>query len=160
MLPFKLLLLVYIAIAESIISYGLLSWGSASPKHLNLITNLQNSMIRTITPYFLKTNPNYNSISMKYNFCNLLPVSHLFKYRFILKFYFNRIYEVTNDISDKTRWKSRGNHRLPRFNNKYGKRTLFYLTPEIFNSIPVHIRNLDKISAIKSEIKSYLLDCL
>lgn len=158
-LPFNLLRTVYAALVESIISYGILAWGSASDTHLHRITSIQNKIIKNINLTQFETTPNEPYGNM-YRFCNFLPVKKLFEYKFILDHYFDNKYKPLPDHTVNTRLRVQGKYKLPLFNNKYGKRRLEYKVPEIFNNIPSDISHLDKYLFVKYEVKNWLLNTM
>jgi hypothetical protein len=154
-LPFNLLRTVYSALVESIIAYGIISYGNASFTHLSKIESLQSKIIKTITPHHVKSTLDYDLTKM-YQRSNFLPINHLFIYKFILKFYFHTQFKVKIDHNINTRL-SEHNFKIPEFKNKYGKRRLEYSVPSIFNGIPNSLKSFDKYSYVKKEIKSWLI---
>ena len=87
MLPNQVLKTVYVALVESLICYGILAWGNASSYHLNLISSLQYKMLKIITPKSIINELKSEPINLfKYN--KLFPVTQMYKYKLILKFYF------------------------------------------------------------------------
>lgn len=155
-IPYSVNRLIYTALAESLISYGLLAWGNASFVHLNKILSLQNNMIKSIAPLDVKLKY-VNNITALYQHSKVLPVHNLFLYKFIVKFYFSKQYKTLYTKPLTTRSSNKIIYNTPTFNNKHGKRQLSYAIPSIFNKIPDNILNLNNINSVKREIKSWLL---
>jgi hypothetical protein len=154
-LPFSLFRTVYQSIAESLILYGILAWGNASRCHIQRVEDLQIKMLKIVMCDF-KTD---SELSRKqiFSFCNVLPISSLFIYRFILHFYFKPDFKIPLDSCKDTRLKVAGAFKIPNFNNKYGQRSLSYSVPSTFNLMPSSLKTLSNISKIKTKLKSYLL---
>jgi hypothetical protein len=150
-LPFNTLKLVYHALVESVLLYGILSYGNASNNHLRHITVIQNKIIRTLAPKF-------DSKSQSYQHCKLLPFQELFLYRFILKYYYCDDHKIINQHNVNTRQQLKVNYVVPTYINKYGKRQLSVSIPSIFNNIPEHVRNIGSFSLLKEILKSHLLE--
>jgi hypothetical protein len=153
-----LLRTVYIALAESVLSYALLSWGNATAHHINVLARLQNSIIKIICPgRNISSTRNARDI---YKICCLLPVKDLYKYSLVLKYYFDSQYKVKYIHSMGTRSISLGKLAVPNVTNKHGARCLELVVPQLFNSLPNDIKSFDKISLVKSNIKTYYLNNL
>jgi Reverse transcriptase (RNA-dependent DNA polymerase) len=153
--PFEIIRTVYLALVESLISYGLLCWGTASKSHIRKIVSIQNRIITIITPDYVRQKLHYN-VAQYYNYCNFLPVTELFTYNLLIKHYYDTQFKTHEDHSANTRLRLLKNYKLPTFQNKNGKRVLQYLVPKTFNSIPSNIRTLDKYTTAKKCIKNWL----
>lgn len=154
-LPFNTIRNVYCAIAESLMTYGLLVWGLCSQGHLNKLKTIQNRIIKNLIP--LHKAPYDMTITERYNFCNLLPIQKLFLFRFILKYYFCEKYKDTNTHLKNTRLQQNPPYKIPTTINKYGQRQHIIQIPLIFNSIPRELRHFKKYIEIKRNIKTWLL---
>ena len=152
-LPFNTLKLVYHALVESIMLYGILSYGNASHTHLRKIIVIQDKIIRLLAP-------NLDSKSQSYKHCNILPFHELFLYRFILKYYYSNDHKIINQHKLNTRQQLRVNYVIPSYTTKYGKRQLSIAIPTIFNNIPQALENVETFRLIKHILKPWLLDNL
>ena len=155
-LPDYLLRTVYLALVESIIMYGLLTWGSASDFIINKIATTQNRILKLVSPRKNENNQNVNYIYQK---LQLLPIQKLYKYRFYLKYFFDDKFKVLkSETTTKARLRNVQPYIVPTFLNKNGKRLLSYTVPHFFNQLPSEIRNLDKFKQIKLKTKYWLLE--
>lgn len=152
-LPSDIMRTVYLALVESILSYGLLSWGNASKTHIEKILSIQNKIITCIASKRLR----HIDVSQYYRDINILPISDLYVYRLILKYYFQPEFKIIEDHKVNTRLRLLNNYKIPSFNNKHGKRMLQYNIPEIFNSLPIDLRTFTKYSTLKKYVKEWLL---
>lgn len=153
-LPFKVLRAIYLALAESVIMYGILAWGNASPYIIKQIRKLQSKILYHIIP-------DHKKIEIKhefdlYNFCLTLPVNLIYEFQLILKYYFNNDYLISEVSEIITRARMIDVYKIPSYNNKYGKRQLKYVIPLLFNQIPQHLRNLKKYQILKNELKIFV----
>jgi hypothetical protein len=87
-----------------------------------------------------------------------LPLPLLFRYRFILKYYFSEEFKIKN-VKYHSIITRRPNEEftVPKYSNRNGQRCLNYLIPTIFNDIPVKLQQLNKYADVKVAIKSHLL---
>lgn len=72
-MPYKVLLNLYIALAESVISYGLTSYGRTFKTYLAKIFNLQLRLLKSIIPKPIKLRYIDNALGV-FQFCGVLPV--------------------------------------------------------------------------------------
>lgn len=156
-IPYQTLLSLYIALGESIISYGLSSYGRSCKTNLNLIYQLQIRLMKTIVPYKvkLKHKDDYHGL---FNYCNILPIHEKIKYTLLVEQFFNETYQ--NKINHKIVTRSVANHFLitPRWKNLYGKNRLSYQIPKLINSLPIEIKSNLTIKNIKKNLKSHFLN--
>jgi hypothetical protein len=75
----------------------------------------------------------------------------------IVKHYFSEEYKIEYSHSHATRSQQVGYYVAPTYVNKYGSRCLEVTVPAVFNSIPVELRNLRRLSLVKKLIKEWLL---
>jgi hypothetical protein len=136
--------------------YGLLAWGNASNYHINRITSIQNKIIKTIVPKNIKEELNSNLPNLS-QFCQVLPVSDLYIYRFLLKFYFANNLKNLTIYPAFTRLSLMQLYDVPTWKNKHGKRCILYLLPLIYNSLPANLKDLQQMCQVKKEIKMWLL---
>ena len=156
-LPFNLLRTVYIALAESLVSYGLLAWGNASAFYLQSIFSIQCKMLKTLASPSLKKHSSCDHVDL-FKYCKLLPIQQMYKYRLILKFYYDSNYRIINAHPLSTRLRLLNNYKIPKYINKHGKRALKYVVPSTLNSLPKELRKISKYKILKHEIKNWISD--
>ena len=156
-LPRSLMRVVYFALVESQITYGILTWGNASYIHVHQLISLQNKIIKSMMSDGMLLQ-NHDEISTLYNLCKILPFTRLYQYRFILTHYFDNERKIPNDHSFNARLRYTNCYKIPPFNNKFGKRRLEYSVPVIFNKIPSVLRTLHNYASVKHDIKNWLIN--
>jgi Reverse transcriptase (RNA-dependent DNA polymerase) len=156
-LPSSLLRVVYFALVESQIAYGILTWGNASYIHVHHLISLQTKIIKCMMPggMMMQIHDDTNTL---YNLLKILPFTRLYQYKFILEHYFENKFKIPNDHCFNTRLRSTNRYKVLPFNNKFGKRRLEYSVPVIFNTIPSDLRTLHTYSSMKHEIKNWLIN--
>lgn len=152
-LPFPLLRTVYCALGESLLLYGLLTWGCATHGHLQRITSIQNYMLKIIMPVYVNHD---NSINFIYQYCNFLPFMQLFTFRTMLRYYFCEEFRKKIEHSKNTRLQKRITYYTPNYINKYGKRQISILVPSILNLFPDDLKKLENYAQVKREVKNWL----
>lgn len=140
-IPLSVLLEIYTALADSIISYGLSSYGRTFPSYLVKIYNLQLRILKVIIPKKLKEKFKFNEAAL-FEFCKTHPVHIKVKKLLIIENYFkfNEFVmhsKLTRQITNKI-LKTIG------AKNFYGERTTQYLVPRLINELPKNTR--DKIT--------------
>lgn len=149
---------MYTALAESIISYGLSSYGRTFKSYLDQIYKLQVRLLKMIIPYNIKKTIK-NDYDL-FNFCKIIPI-HMKVNQQILKEQFFRT-DIQHPISHTkiTRQISNNLLNIPRFTNYYGKRTSEYIVPKLINQIPKKVRNSITPNNIASVLKKEMLRVL
>lgn len=154
--PYHIKLLMYNALVESIISYGLSSYGRTFKTYTDQINKLQLRILKTIVPSAIKVkyknNPNY-----LFQYCKVLPIQEKIKLVLIKENYFKYIGNerqscvFTRQIAQKKLCTISAS-------NFYGKRTTNYIVPRLINdNLNIDIR--DKITNfnIKRILKTVFL---
>ena len=155
-LPMKVTKIVYTALVESIISYGILAWGNASIVHLQKIFMLQKKIIKNIVPCHLKHKLQFDT-NLFFKELQILNIFDIYRYKIIIKYYYSTDHKFLYEHDKATRARAAELYRVPLYKNKYGKRLLKNIVPTEFNKIPVHLKKLRKYSEIKCKIKNWLL---
>lgn len=137
----NILYIVYFALCESILRYGILTWGRTTEGYINEIVRIQNQILKRIHP-----NLDENS--------KILGIKELYKYVFVITHYYSDKHKNCIQHEHETRNKNR--FVLPKeIYNKYGEQTRKYLIPKIFNELPHTLLKLQKISRTKKLIHSF-----
>lgn len=151
------LLTVYYALADSLISYGLIVYGRTFTTYLNDVKNLQIRIIK-----FLATKKDIKECNGEYNklfpLCKILPVHQKVEYLIGLDYYYSDLYKTV--VSNKYNTKNTREKRLvkPKTNNYYGERTDRYVVPNVFNKVDILRKSPKKtLRVIKSKIRALLL---
>ncbi|KAK3923408.1 LINE-1 retrotransposable element ORF2 protein [Frankliniella fusca] len=88
-LPFDVLKMVYVALAESIIRYGIGAWGAASETYINEIRDRQTIIIKSIM--YFKSRSDFNENAFKD--LNVLSVKGLYFQNIVNRYYFSNKYK-------------------------------------------------------------------
>ncbi|KAI5646886.1 reverse transcriptase (RNA-dependent DNA polymerase) domain-containing protein [Phthorimaea operculella] len=140
-LPYKTLRLIYLALADSVIGYGLSSYGRTNKSCLEDIYDLQIRLLKTIVPKHIKNKykDNYHQL---FNHCKIMSVYDKIKLTILTEV--NQP-DLLNEKERNSRLRTLSeNHRylLPKIVNKYGSRKLDYVIPTYLNELPLEIQNI------------------
>ena len=153
-LPSPTLRMVYVALAESIIRYGIGSWGAASDTYINEIKERQIIMLKTIMWYKSRT----QFIENAFSDLNVLSVSGLYFQNIVNRYYFSCKYKEPFQQHHSTRHAGSGKFGMPLCNNKYGERTLDYQVPKCFNKLPSELLVVAHVCEAKRKIRKWILE--
>ena len=134
-LPESTMQIVYRSLSESVINYGLTSFGFASDYKIEKIQKLQDKCVKTT----VGKNPSNLSLEQIYENLGILKVKSLLKYNVVKKYHFNGKFRMKIENSYLTRLQKTEQYHVPPWSNKYGKRTLDYVIPELYNSLPAKL---------------------
>lgn len=136
-LSIKNLKLIYYALAQSIIQYGIIGWGSACKSILEPLQRTQNILLRII----LKKHRRYKTNKLYTEF-NTFNITQLYFYKIL---YFINKKNISNTI-DRTNHKhnTRQNNSAVLYPMKKNivKRHFIYLTPKILNTVPSNLTEI------------------
>lgn len=147
----------YSSFVHSQVIYLLPVWGSAAKTHLLPLQYLQNKTqkIMKFLPYDYPTinlySPQILSINQQFKFESLLLI-----YKVINNLIKSNITFVRNtDVSGRT---TRAAHlwRLPSFRTEIAQKSVFFLGLSMFNELPNNLKELNSITAFKSQLKEYV----
>lgn len=134
----KNLLMIMYGLYYSIVTYGIMVWGSAKNNVLNTITNVHKKIVKIL----LKADPNVK-----------LPLN--IQQKFILEtvlYYYEPLSLTFVNSTSSTRHKS---IQLPKFSKDVGKRSHLFNAAKFFNELPNDLKNRDK-KIIKNKLKQFL----
>ena len=150
---YRTLKIIYNALVESIIRYGIESWGGTANTHMKKIENVQKRILKS---FHRKKQKTIESNIYKLNY--FLPASQLYEYVIIINNFFSCLYKTPVQHEQMTRQITTGQLKIPSFKNEYGKRTRDFIIPYIFNKMPNEIRQLTTYGQIKKQTKDWLLN--
>lgn len=147
---------IYHTLVESILSYGLSSYGRTFSSYLEDIKQLQIRFLKLLVDKKVKENCQKNYINL-FHVCKVLPVHEKVKLLIALEEYRKLDFKKTLTHSHITRAVSKNKYDVPRTINYYGQRTKAYLVPKICNELlSVKEDELSKY-AFKRKIQQLLL---
>ncbi|KAJ8721571.1 hypothetical protein PYW07_002346 [Mythimna separata] len=156
-IPLKILLNMYVALAESIVAYGITSYGRTFKSYTERISKLQVRLLKSIVPKKIKLKCKENVIEL-FKYCKVLPVQTRFNMAILIEQFNNK--NIQKPISHKITTRSITNNTLivPRARNYYGRRTINYLIPTLINEIPNNIKKEINAKNYKQKYKNHFHD--
>lgn len=157
-IPYTVRLNIYNALVESIISYGLSSYGRTFSSYLDKIYRLQVRLLKLIVPNSIKKE--FKCDAELFTVCKVLPVHAKFKYHMLKEQYFRT--EIQHVISHPKITRQITNRMLkkPLFNNFYGRRTSEYIIPDLINNLPQEWKDSLTPANIANILKKGMLEKL
>ena len=152
------LYMVYYALVDSLLSYGLTCYGNTFKTYLDKIKNLQIRFMKLLVDKQQKNRCKSSNYEELFKECKMLPVHERVVLSLAVEQYCS---EKFKSIVIRTR-SQRSNNNLERFvvptcNNYYGRRCRKFLVPVIFNNLPP---NLESSCTTKSSFKRTLFKYL
>ena len=152
LMPAHVLKTMYYAYVHPHLLYCLPLWGSACPTHLQSIFLLQKRAIRIITKssYLDHTNPLFKSTEIMkfFDLIKLETASFMFK---------NNDDPIFDRLFHNYNTRFRDNLIPPNHDLSLFKRSMQYNGPNIWNSIPIIIKNKQNIKSFRKSYKTYLV---
>ena len=147
----KLLIIIYKALAEPLLRYGILVWGGMYSTHLRLLNVVQNFIVKTILrkPKLYTTSllysPELNNIKTLYilSACNFVHTNQKFKLNYICH-------------SHSTRGNTNNLLNIPNSKKDLNKRFVNFLGPKLYNLLPLNIRNINNNKRFNNLLKDYM----
>lgn len=150
-IPLNTKVLIYKTLCESIIRYGIESYGMTSEENLKPLKSIHKRILKS-TLYPLTSRDKRKELMIKYKILNL---SNLYKYILTTKYYYQDEYRQT----ETTNYNTRNTHyKLPVTKNKYGERTFNYTIPKILNKLPNYLKEIQNEKQMKNKIEDYYLN--
>lgn len=138
-MPYNTLRLLYLSMADSIISYGLSSYGRTYKTYLKKIFDIQIRLLKNIVPLKVKYKhkDNYEKL---FQYCKVLNVYDKFKLAIISENQDKiKLLEKKKRASGLRMLCKVKPFRVPKYNNVYGKRSWTYILPKVLNMLPESI---------------------
>ena len=155
-IPYSIRLLLYKSLGESIIAYGLSSYGRTFKTNIDQIYHLQIRILKRIVPYKIKIKYKYNYQQL-FNFCEILPIQNKIKFSILIEQFFNTELQKRINHPKLTRSIAKKQLAIPNFNNLYGKRTLKYIVPYLINELTPELKEEITIKNIKFKLKQFFV---
>lgn len=150
-LDWKQLKIVYHALVESHLSYGIIAWGAADKTYIKDIGILQRRILKTMT-----NRMSSHSSDALYKELNILDIRQLFYLKVAIKAHSERIYLMPIDHDHSTRYKEKS-VVVPLKATTKGQHSYDYLAPKIYNSIPESIKKVPSQKRFKYLLKRNLI---
>ena len=143
------------------LNYGIILWGNTYKNILHKLVILQKKAIRIIT------GANYNDhCSPLYNICDVLKVNDLYSFNICKLVYdfikselpssLNNIYIYNRDFH-VYQTRNRGDVCMPLVNSALARNSFLCKGPEIWTSLPVHIKYANTTNLFKRKLRQHYL---
>ena len=126
-----ILKMLYHALLESRLSYGVSLWGGTYYSNIRSLHIAQKRALRTMAK-----RPRRCSSFPLFQHYNVLPLQHLFIFKVLLAFYKRSGIKGPPSNHETTRYQANRPHPIPRPFNQFFKQTFIYLGPYIMNKLP------------------------
>lgn len=154
------LYMLYYGLVDSILSYGLSSYGRTFRTYLDKIRSLQIRFMKNMVDKSVKDKcrNNYDLLFIK---CKILPVHERVSVLIALEDFVKNDFKRGTDHPLLHRKREKKVLNVPRVHNYYGERTRQYILPKLYNSLPGELRdnNVSK-QTFNRKIKTHLLEKL
>lgn len=149
----NVLRMLYFALVQSRIEYGLFLWGSAYNVHLNSIFLQQKHFVRIITAKKITEPSRPLFVQLK-----ILPLKYLFVFK-VLKYYIrshlSNFHNQTNKYKNKLR--NADHVEVPKPRNVFFSKSYIFIGPWVFNKLPNSIKNSVSETVFIKKLKIWLL---
>ena len=151
-LPLPARITYYNSFVLPYLTFNILHWGNTNQTHLTPLITIQKRIIRTIAnaDYLDHTTPLFHRLK-------ILKFEDLYKFHAIIDTY-NKIksgnYNVQHNINTRNCQLA-----LPKFHNlTRTKQSITCCGPNLWNSLPGYLREVDSLSCLKTKLKDYFLN--
>ena len=143
--------MVYFAIIQSILTYGIIVWGSAYKNVLEPLNIVHRIIVRIILNQYYKEGSNTNEL---FKILKVLTIEQLYD-----KLSITKIYMIKNQYKSQnkkiTRNTDKGNLKLFKPNTNVIKLFYIYRGIKLFNDLPNNIKLINNKKQFKMEIKRW-----
>ena len=150
LIPADILNLVYFALVQSKLSYGLPFWGGTYENTLQPIAVRQNFVIKTMC--FKKKS---DSSWILYRNKKILPLKHLYVFR-VLKMFFSKSGNRLTKVLKKYDLRDNNLCYIPKFNLTLLQKSFLVSAPKLFNKLPNTIKCNNNINSFLKVLKEFL----
>lgn len=145
--------IIYYALVESRLSYGILGWGGIANSHLKKLEILQRWFIKVM----FKKERTYSS-ELLYSEARILDIRQIYFLRANIFQYKNKALSRFTDYTYETRNKSKKSLKISFCAKSVGQRSLAFMAPRFFNSLTLSLKNTSTIYKFKKDLKTYTLN--
>lgn len=149
----KHLKIIYTALVESILNYGIMGWGGVGQTYLKPLENLQKRILKII---FNKEK--LFSTKLLFKEANLFSIRQLYCYNLLIHQHKNRGRKPTITHKYNTRNKQLGHFKIDFKSKTIGQRHFLYTAPKLYNCLPKRITEEIFIKKYKKLVKTWILD--
>lgn len=155
--------IIYFALVESILRYGITIWGNNSQSHKRKLYSIQNRIVKII--YFDGNDDKKEPVKTIgvhtkdiYKSLNILPVDKLMTYILVVDNYFTDKNKKLKEDAHVMQKRNVNYYDVPRYVNESGGNRMKVAVPKIFNQLPKTLHGLRTFNEVKRELRNYLLE--
>lgn len=149
----KVLIITYKALVESVLQYGIIAWGGTYTTTLNILHIVQKHIIKVM----LFKNKFY-STSLLFPEARLLDVGGLYIVKVLKFYYLNPKLQIKVTHTHDTRAQKSESLNIPNTKNTLNQKSIKYIGPKLFNSIPVEFKRINNYNLFSKKITAYVLE--
>lgn len=149
--PNYLLRIVYCALVDSILQYGLSCWGGACQTILNPVYVRQKHIIR-IMGFRATQDPSWPIFQS----LELLPLQHLYVFKVLKLFYIISGNDFANYADYNLRSNFQFKKNVPKFKSNLRRSFFSVISPILFNNLPTHLRMCSGLSVFSKTLLIWL----
>lgn len=149
--------LLYYALADSVISYGLGAYGLTFPSYLDKIKNLQIRLLKLLVDEKVKKslNKEYDKL---FKICKILPIESKVKITILCEQFHDNKHKKYREYTHPTRSSKKPKFIVPKVNNYYGRRERRWVTPVLLNELPCDLQTgLENKNQLKNKLRKHYL---
>lgn len=148
----KLLKMVYYALVQSILEYGILCWGSAYKTVIKPLRTAQNIIIKIISkkPMFYRTHALYSEYEA-------LPIIKLYAKKIILFVHQNPNKFEVIPSRIPTRAVTNEHIAVPLMRTKKAQHQIKFFGPKLYNILPLDLRRIRSFAVFKRKVSAWLI---
>lgn len=143
--------LLYFALVQSRLEYGIIIWGGAYETYMNLVYLQQKHVVRLISG-----KGKYEHSMPLFLAQKILPIKYIFVFK-VLKMFYDRSGNLQNNLNDyKQKLRNTDHYIVPKPKNAFYTKTYNFLAPRIFNKLPDNIRNIGSKKIFVQKLRKWL----
>lgn len=136
----KIKKVVYMALGDSHLNYGVTAWGNCNLVLRQQITSLQNRILRFIYG---------DAFRKKSKEENIMTIERKYIYRLFVESYFDNTHRIEREQVRVTRAATSGQYVIPRVRTDYGFKQQSYVIPKIWDNLPAPLKSLCTYKGVK-----------
>lgn len=147
-------LAIYKALFESILRYGITTWGTAADGHINLVQNLQRKCLNAL--YLNEINRGQLEIENMYEYCifGQLTPKGIYELKILTRNFQVNTYKTPYIRTFNSRNVKK--YAIPLIRTNYGRRLYDYVVPYLCNVLPDEIERITNFNKFKKAVDLWL----
>jgi len=143
---------IYFALVQSLLTYGIVGWGSAYENSLKSLEVAQKRILKIVFGLDVHF-PSH----LLFTQSNILNIRNLYYKTSLIQSIKNNVLKDNNSIIYQTRFRYNQNLILSRMNREIGKRSFLYVGQKVFNMLPQELKLKIKLPNFKTFLSNWLV---